>query len=204
MPRAPAELLQNFRRDQIINAAREVIGQNGYESTSMDQIARQAGVSRSTVYEYFSSKEEILRDSFAAHLERLGAELDRCVDEANTTLDQLTAFFEVCLASVDEHREYFLSVVFPLALDEPTRTDGRGGRDFVGVVKHFNETVDRILEEGIARGELRGPIRPGDRACFGTLIVGAMGARGQLESPPPARTEAARFAHFALHGLGLS
>ncbi len=204
MSRAPAELLQNYRRDQIVNAAREVIGDNGYEQTSMDQIARCAGLSRSTVYEYFSSKEEILRGSFAAHREQLGRELERCVGDAKTTLEQLTAFFEVCLASVDEHREYFLAVVFPLSLDEPTRADGPGGADFAGVVKHFYETVDRILADGVARGELTGPIRPSDRSCLGTLIVGAMGGRGRLESPPAAHEAAAQFAHFALHGLGLS
>ncbi|MDG2304525.1 MAG: TetR/AcrR family transcriptional regulator [Candidatus Binatia bacterium] len=204
MPKAPAELLQTYRRDQIVNAAREAIGEHGYEHTSMDQIAKHAGLSRSTVYEYFSSKEEILRGSFAAHREQLGHELERCLGEASTTLERLTAFFEVCLASVDEHREYFVAVVFPLSLDEPTRADGPGGADFAGVVQHFYETVDRILDEGVARGEFPGPVQPTDRACLGTLIVGAMGTRGRLAAAPPAHEAAAQFAHFALNGLGLS
>ena len=201
MPRAPAELLQSYRRDQIIEAARSVFGEDGYEDASMGQIARRVGLSRSTLYEYFSSKEEILRGSFAAHREQLGRELDRCVDGASTTLERLTGFFEVCLSSVDEHRDYFLAVVFPLSLDEPLRPDGSGGAAFAAVVKHFNETVDRILDDGVARGDLAGPIRSSDRYCLGTLVVGAMGTRSRLESPPPAREAATQFARFALHGL---
>ncbi len=204
MARAPAELLQTYRRDQIVEAAREVIGENGYEQTSMDQIAKRAGLSRSTVYEYFRSKEEILRGSFAAHREKLGSELERCLRNASTVAEQLTAFLDICLASVDENRDYFLAIVFPLSLDEPTDADGPGGADFADVVEHFSGTMDRILEEGVARGEIAGPISASDRYCLGTLIVGAMGARGRLDSPPPAREAAAHFANFALRGLGLA
>jgi AcrR family transcriptional regulator len=204
MSKAPAELLQVYRRDQILNAAREVIGENGYDQSSVDQIAKRAGLSRSTVYEYFSSKEEILKGSFAAHRELLAEELARCIHRAAGLEEQLTAFFEICLSRVDENREFFLAIAFPLPLDEATAAEGPGGTEFALVIKNFNDTVDRILDDGFERGELRNRVSPADRYSLGTLIVGAMGARCRLDGPPPIAKAAANFASFALRGLRLA
>jgi len=202
MSKAPAELLQSYRRDQILNAAREVIGENGYDHSSVDQIAKRAGLSRSTVYEYFSSKEEILRGSFAAHREQLADELARCIDRVSGLEAQLAAFFEICLSRVDGNREFFLAIAFPLPLDEAAAAEGPGGTEFALVIKNFNDAVDRILDDGFARGDLGRAVLPGERSCLGTLIVGAMGARCRLDAPPPVAESAAEFARFALRGLG--
>ncbi|MBW2395012.1 MAG: TetR/AcrR family transcriptional regulator [Deltaproteobacteria bacterium] len=201
MAKTPVEFLQAYRRDQILSAAREVIGESGYDQSSVDQIAKRAGLSRSTVYEYFSSKEEILKGSFAAHREPLAEALARCIHRAVGLEAQLTAFFEICLSRVDENREFFLAIAFPLPLDEASAAEGPGGTEFAMVIKNFNDTVDRILADGFERGELQRPISSTDRYCLGTLIVGAMSARCRLDAPPAVEESAASFASFALRGL---
>ena len=130
MSRAPAELLQAYRRDQILNAARDVIGEHGYDQSSVDQIARRAGLSRSTVYEYFSSKEEILKGCFAARREAIADELARRIDRAVGLEAQLAAFIEICFSRVDQNREFFLAMAFPLPLDEMSASAGPGGSEF--------------------------------------------------------------------------
>lgn len=208
MPKAPAQLLQTFRREQILDAARDVIGEQGYEGTSVDQIARRAGVSRSTVYEYFSSKDEILRGCFSARRDQIADELAGRFAAAPDLETRLTAFFEICLARVDESREFFLAIAFPLppdaAMASETASEGPGGDAFAQVIRDFDEAMNRILEAGHADGELAGPVGPEDRACLGTLVVGAMGARSRLETPPPAAQSAAAYARFALRGLGIA
>jgi AcrR family transcriptional regulator len=129
MSRAPTEILQTYRRDQILNAAREVIGENGYEKSSVDQIAKRAGVSRSTVYEYFSSKEDILKGCFAARREVIAEEFARRIDGAPGLEERLAAFFEICLSRVDENREFFLAIAFPLPPDEATASEAPGDID---------------------------------------------------------------------------
>ena len=49
----------NPKAQQILSAAREVFLQHGYGDTSMDTIARQASVSKATLYAHFGSKEEL-------------------------------------------------------------------------------------------------------------------------------------------------
>lgn len=44
----------------IIDAALEVFGEKGYYNATMAEIARNAGVSEATIYEYFGSKEDLL------------------------------------------------------------------------------------------------------------------------------------------------
>ncbi|MEX2477966.1 MAG: TetR/AcrR family transcriptional regulator [Gracilimonas sp.] len=44
------------RRDQILNAAIELIGEQGFESTTMDEIAERAELSKGTLYLYYNDK----------------------------------------------------------------------------------------------------------------------------------------------------
>lgn len=49
------------RREQILTATRQLIAEQGYERTTTAQIARRAGISEGTIYNYFSSKGAIVK-----------------------------------------------------------------------------------------------------------------------------------------------
>ena len=51
------------REAEIVQAAEEIFRQNGYENTSMDDIAKKAQFTKRTLYQYFPSKEHL----FARH-----------------------------------------------------------------------------------------------------------------------------------------
>ena len=61
--------IQNAEKKQhaIVSAAEALFLQQGYGVTSMDQIAKKAGVTKQTVYRYFASKNEL----FAAVMQRV-------------------------------------------------------------------------------------------------------------------------------------
>ena len=65
-----AELLTPERRASILAGAGKVFAQDGYEGASMSHIAREAGVSKGTLYNYFDDKAAL----FAAYV---GAECSR-------------------------------------------------------------------------------------------------------------------------------
>ena len=50
-----------MKKEQIINAARELFKNYGFKKVSMDEIARKAGVTKKTVYKYFASKQDLLK-----------------------------------------------------------------------------------------------------------------------------------------------
>lgn len=50
-----------MKEKQILNAAEKLFNKYGYKRVSMDEIAKEAGVTKKTVYSYYSSKEELLK-----------------------------------------------------------------------------------------------------------------------------------------------
>ena len=57
------------RREQILDAANELLAEGGYEEVTVDHIAKAAGVARGLVHHYFGGRKEV----YLALLERLGA-----------------------------------------------------------------------------------------------------------------------------------
>jgi AcrR family transcriptional regulator len=55
----PLERQDNAKRRQIMDGARPVFLAHGFDAASMGEIARQAGVSKGTLYVYFDSKEAL-------------------------------------------------------------------------------------------------------------------------------------------------
>jgi AcrR family transcriptional regulator len=49
-------------KTKIIEAARKVFAQKGYHDTTMDDIAKEIGVSKGALYSYFKSKEDLLKE----------------------------------------------------------------------------------------------------------------------------------------------
>ena len=57
------------RRSQILEAATKLFGEKGFHHTTVEEIAVLAGVGKGTVYEYFPSKKDVLRDLLVMAIE---------------------------------------------------------------------------------------------------------------------------------------
>ncbi|MCJ8013454.1 TetR/AcrR family transcriptional regulator [Paenibacillus sp. KQZ6P-2] len=70
LPRAKA------KRDQIRKAAQQLFLEKGFVSSSMDAIAAEAGVSKQTLYSYYSGKEDLLIDVFRRIIHNFSQEFE--------------------------------------------------------------------------------------------------------------------------------
>ncbi len=70
-----AQRKRQFMREELAEAAMNLLARQGYESTTIDQMAAAAGVSRRTFFRYFESKEDVIVQSFADAGAQLCAEL---------------------------------------------------------------------------------------------------------------------------------
>ena len=56
------------RPEEILDAAFQVFGEEGFARTKLDDVARSAGVSKGTLYLYFDSKETLFREMVRAKI----------------------------------------------------------------------------------------------------------------------------------------
>ena len=79
------------KRQQIIDAARELFVENGFAGSSMDAVVAHAGVSKQTAYRYFPSKTDLLAAVLSSEIDISGIfagrpPLPQTVDELRATL----------------------------------------------------------------------------------------------------------------------
>ena len=91
------------RRTGILDSALAVFSESGYHSASIDDIAREAGVSKALIYEHFASKQELYADLIARNARELtqriaaalvGVEVDSGAARLAVGLDAFFAFVE--------------------------------------------------------------------------------------------------------------
>lgn len=80
------------KRRQIMDGAREVFRAKGYEGAAMDAIAKAAGVSKGTLYVYFTNKDELFEQLIAEEKRWLAAALDAFQPTDGSFHDNLRAF----------------------------------------------------------------------------------------------------------------
>jgi TetR/AcrR family transcriptional regulator, regulator of mycofactocin system len=79
-PGAPVQLGRRriTTRAELEHVAFELFERQGYEGTTVDDIASAAGIGRRTFFRYFASKNDVPWGNFAAELDRMRAWLARC------------------------------------------------------------------------------------------------------------------------------
>lgn len=72
-PRTPIqnEEIRKERREQILQTALQLFAEEGYEATSISRIAREAGVAKGLLYNYFASKEELMEQIVYMAMEKM-------------------------------------------------------------------------------------------------------------------------------------
>jgi AcrR family transcriptional regulator len=95
------------RRAAIQSSALEVFAERGYHTTSIDDIARAAGISKALIYEHFASKQQLHADLLEVQASELYRRIADAADavEAESGAARLTAGLEAYLSFVEERRD---------------------------------------------------------------------------------------------------
>ena len=103
--------LTDFNRKNILEAAKQLFILKGITQTTMDDISKAADYSKSTIYVYFKSKEEIYHYLILEHFELLK---ESFANALNNPPDFTTGYFAICEALVDlqeKHPLFFDSIM---------------------------------------------------------------------------------------------
>ena len=165
-------------RASIIEAAAALFHQRGYEETSIQHIAELADTGVGTLYGYFDSKDEILREVLLlARNEALEGYL-AAIDEQTPTIDRICTALRQVGVWVRNNRTILIAAFQISARQRPL--------DEEQAVWVYNAFAT-MLHEGIASGELRKvPVDTTVRMLLGaytTAMLGLAAWKGREDDP---------------------
>lgn len=144
-------------RQRVLAAARELFARQGYEASTVRQIANLAGVSVGSVFTSFASKGDILSEVMKDRLEGLYAELDRVIPHLRgSTADRLRSMFAIHFAFELRQIQLFLAhlaAAYDWTLGSGATPYGRNAR------------LQQLILDCLTRGVTAGDVDPATDLC---------------------------------------
>lgn len=127
MPPSPTGKRQadkQARRDRLYEAALALFRQQGYEQTTVDQITRQAGLAKGTFFNYFPTKDAVLRYMGEREIGRLG--VSNLSGGSASAVGNLKRLLSALAASLEADRE-LVRLIFARGITVPDLLCGDAG-----------------------------------------------------------------------------
>lgn len=154
-------------RSRIYNAARDLFAKQGFDGTTVDEIAELADVAPATFFNHFHSKQALLGLMTAEVVEHLHAMTVESLERPGSPLERLRAFVARAAHDISENRRSARETLL-----EFVRLDGTPGGPHPYLARLFEPFVDLIAE-----GQRVGEIRSDYDATFLTqMVVGMLNA----------------------------
>lgn len=151
------ESLIQFNKTNILNAAKKLFMEKGIVKTTMDDIAKESEYSKSTIYVYFKSKDEIYNNIVYEYMVMLKEAVLKITDESD---DFEEGFYLMCNTMVsfqEDYPLYFESILSNIKID------GFDDEPILGEIYKVGEEVNKIIEEffkaGIDKKSIRSNIK---------------------------------------------
>ena len=168
------------QRRRILDAARGLFDEQGIGQVTMTDITSASGLRVSTIYQYFSNKDEIVWAILAEILEDLAAQAKVATEAAATAWDKIAALFEVMAGALAQHPG---KVRFLAQFDAMYSRNWPAERLLTLEAKinppgflYFGD----LVREGIADGSLRPDLDP--EITLHAVINAVVGAQRRLAS----------------------
>lgn len=182
MARKPAD--QSVSRDDIIVAAAEVLRRNGYEATTMKDIAAEVNLTAASLYHHFRNKDTLLLAVLEGGIDQVIALMEPVVQSDQSNAQKLRELIHTHVASVTQHTAVGAAMIFEIRPLLNFQTPQRNGNHANATVydeliqrrdaffqrrDHFEDLFRCVLRDGIEAGEFREV----DIAIFTKTMLGA-------------------------------
>lgn len=189
MPKISTRTLEEhriWRREMLIQAATEIALTNNYTPITISEVAKRAGISRTSVYEYFSSTEELVADLVIAELNNFSTLITADLQKINEPVAKIERWIHLSLQYVVDGRHLIMKALNlinqPANRAEAIRT---GHRNLLAPI------TESLVAMGVA------DIRQALMFLQATTDVAAK----RIESGADAEVEIAKTSAFCLAGL---
>lgn len=135
------------RKENILQHSAELFAEVGYHKASIDQLAEASNITKSLIYHYFKSKQEILFECMLSHVELLRSTAQACLDPEKSDEQQLrhilSRFLDIYETAGARHR-ILVNDLQQLTPDQKTKIVTIEN-DITGI---FKSLVDKVSSSG--------------------------------------------------------
>lgn len=161
------------KKELILKAASKIFADKGFYDARIDEIAKEAGVGKGTVYEYFKSKGELFYQVHQEYISSYCQLIEQEISTENTTRGKILALVRKTLM-IGCH-------MVPNSVMGTYIKDERFIRWIRGMLTQHIKSIENVVRVGIEKGE----IRPVNEQLFCRVLLGGtsflMGPIGRIE-----------------------
>ncbi len=178
------ETKRALKESNIVEAAERIFSQVGFKNAKMEDIARQAGITKVTLYTYFQSKENLYMAVTYKALQLLNDNYYKTIDENRDAsgLKCVVALTEAFMNFCEDNYLYSEALLDYFALvrstsrgeDESKLTEAVKESIYYMKVRDIQNLAFKLTAKEIERGKLDGSIHPDIDSMFHTLQGWAM------------------------------
>ena len=143
---------EESRKNQILDAALEVVVEKGYADCRMDDIVETSGLSKGTIYWYYKSKKEVFLSLINHWVNKFGVTLNHIVEEDLSASDQLHELFAFFL-DIYENKPDVLKAELEFWALASRDSDFR--KKTQAVYRELLELIEAIVSKGVESGEFK-------------------------------------------------
>lgn len=156
--------LRRRRREEVVRTAARAFSRKGFANTSMDEVASSLGISKATLYQYFTSKQEVLFECHLLSIQHGEAGLALAAASGGDGLEKFLVYLR-------RYMQGAFGELGGLALLTDVSSLTPEGREVIvqkrAAISHM---TDRLIEEGIRDGSIR-PCDPKMGKLFAMGVV---------------------------------
>jgi AcrR family transcriptional regulator len=135
---------------QILQAARELFSQFGLKKVTIDDIAKEARVSKATIYRRYKNKQQIFNDVVNFEVDQLLTAISLAVEQETTVRGKLHAHLTTKLGKLRE-----LAILYRVTRETWRDYWPDGSNAQQRLLAQEKEMVRKVLESGVETGELQ-------------------------------------------------
>ena len=149
------EVLADFRKKEILDAARQLITSVGFSGLTMEKVADKAGVAKGTIYTYFKDKDTLIKKVLVSSSELMLSNLETSVQDSkeDKTFDRLLSAAMI-LEEFSRENDSLLKYIhlpddYSDAIKSPKVDSAK-----TKIITKVSLLIASIFQDGIEKGEL--------------------------------------------------
>ncbi|MFP4374562.1 MAG: TetR/AcrR family transcriptional regulator [Spirochaetaceae bacterium] len=159
------------RRSTIIEAARRQFLARGLEQVTMSEVAREAELSKGTLYLYFEDKSDIMYSLLLESLEDLRDRVAPVIEGAGSGMEKVGELLERYIAFYHDRQDFFpLFHYLDYAFNAEGPTDSTAEACF-SVIDELSAGLRHLLLDGVADGSFRADLEPDEHAVMYAHVI---------------------------------